>query len=206
MKRRDLTGNRYGRLVVIGPGPKTVSGRTAWRCLCDCGQEASIALSALHGGLTKSCGCFRREHSKSMNQSHGRSQTSEYHVWAGVVQRCNNPKNQAFHNYGGRGIRVCEQWATFEGFYADMGASNGLTLERMNNDGNYEPANCKWATRKEQNSNRRDNVFLEHAGLRLTLTQWSEKMHIALGTIQKRLKLGWSTRDTLEAAVRPPRY
>jgi hypothetical protein len=133
---------------------------------------------------------------------HGQCFTSEYRIWQGMKERCQNQKRPEFKNYGGRGITFCERWKDFKNFFSDMGQkpTPKHTLERINNNGNYEPSNCKWATRKEQLNNKRDNVFIECEGIRLTITQWSERVGIHVATIKHRLAKQWS----IQKALRTP--
>lgn len=125
------------------------------------------------------------------------ARSREYRIWCAMKTRCNNPNADNYHNYGGRGISVCSRWDNFHAFLEDMGNSNGMTIERIDHDGDYTPDNCKWATRKEQGNNKRNNRNLEMDGICLTVQQWSEKTSIKEATIRKRLKLGWSVSKAL---------
>jgi len=163
MKPHDLTGQRFGRLVITGhAGHHTFpSGqkRHRWHCICDCGAGVEVFISDLRSGHTTSCGCFMREVAVKNGQitTHGGHGTREYHSWRSMKHRCYNRQSKDYPNWGGRGIRVCAEWViSFEAFYADMGPRpRGTTLDRKNNNGNYNPSNCRWATAVEQNSNRR---------------------------------------------------
>lgn len=175
MELVDLTGKRFGGLVVKSSTRVPCGGRmtTAWFCRCDCGNTCTVMAKHLRSGATRSCGCLRSRPSR--NRTHGESMsganTREYRAWLHAKGRCHTPSDKAFRLYGARGIAVCERWRTsYENFLADMGrAPAGGTLERINVDGNYEPGNCRWATRKEQSDNTRRNVLVIGGGRRMTL-------------------------------------
>lgn len=147
----QLKGKRFGLLMVLPEAGRDGQGNVTWLCICDCGKETTVRGNHLISNITKSCGCLIGK-----KETHGLSKSPEYHCWESIIQRCTNPNNSAFHNYGSRGITVCDRWLDFENFYADMGdRPEGLTIERVANDGDYEPSNCIWATRSTQQRNHR---------------------------------------------------
>lgn len=160
--RFDLSGLRFGRLVVEVLAGRTPTKALLWICRCDCGGRSSrIYGKDLRSGKTKSCGCLRKENHQ--NVTHGMCKAPEYAVWAGMKARCNNPKNLSFPFYGGRGIKVCERWASsFEAFFFDMGPRPlGYSIDRINNNGDYSPENCRWADWKTQSANKSTSVGLD---------------------------------------------
>lgn len=155
MKRLDLTGQKFGRLIVTSSAGS--NGRPLWNCRCDCGNTRVVMAGNLRGGISTSCGCFTIERIKEVNTTHGMSGTKEWMIWCQMRQRCLNPNHSRYAEWGGRGITVCDRWLKFENFIADMGLRppDKTSIDRIDNDGNYEPNNCRWATAKEQRLNQR---------------------------------------------------
>lgn len=161
---RDMTDQRHGLLTVLSRVGSAAYGGTTWNCRCDCGVECVVVGRFMRDGTTTSCGCVRRARMRSIQPlgveqrtSHGMTSTATYQSWSSMRARCLNPKNSAWENYGGRGITICVQWDSFAVFLADMGQrpEGDWSLDRINNGGNYEPDNCRWADRKTQLHNRR---------------------------------------------------
>src|SRR5574340_826295 len=178
IKYPDISGMRFGRLIAIKPAGTNHLRQKLWECHCDCGQSAIYPGNALRTGRATSCGMHRDEHATR----HGGRFLPEYKVWLSMNQRCKNPKSKAYHNYGGRGIRVCEAWEnSFQAFFESLGPrpSPSHTLERQNNELGYSPENCIWATRKEQIRNRRTTRLFEFDGELRTATEISEKLGLS---------------------------
>ena len=207
MPRTEIPpGTRFGKLTVIGEGPP--KGRRRERtleCRCDCGIVTVPLLSNLRKVAgTKSCGCEKTavlQAQHEVGRTHGMRYTRVYSIWHGMKQRCMNPRAKEYKWYGARGITVCDSWQqSFEAFYADMGEppSDAHTIERADVNGNYEPGNCYWATVVEQSVNRRDNVYLEHNGVRQTISQWADHLGIPRATLYYRHRQGWSAAEIIE--------
>jgi hypothetical protein len=152
----DLIGKRFDRLIVVGLGNPTKSGQKTWLCNCLCGKAKEIRHGDLMNGKSSSCGCSHKEMLQKRSRIHGMSRKPIYNTWISMKARCLNPSSTDFESYGGRGINICKEWLDFENFYADMGdRPKGLSLDRINNMGNYEPSNCRWADSITQANNRR---------------------------------------------------
>lgn len=192
MHKFDVSGRIFNRWTVIREDRS--KGHLLWLCRCECGTERLIGawrLVASNG--TKSCGCLAREALKITLTKHGMTDTPLHRAWSGMRSRCTNRNTKAWPYYGGRGITVCDRWSEFTAFYEDMAPTwmPGLTLERENNDGNYEPGNCRWATRTEQALNRRSNVYIDTPQGRLTISQAAETFGIDRLLLRYRMKKGW---------------
>jgi hypothetical protein len=202
----DLTGRRYVRLLVIAPAGKDSHNNFLFKCLCDCGKVVVKRGSHLRLHSVQSCGCLGRELAASRNKllflRHGLCGSPTYESWSAMLARCTYVRHPAWDRYGGRGITVCEKWKSFENFLVDMGLRpEGATIDRIDNDKNYEPGNCRWATPSEQQNNMSTNRVLEWNGTKQTLSQWARITGIKNTTISERLKRGWSVEDALSKKV-----
>lgn len=208
--RAKLIGMTFGRLGVVEYAHST--RHVYWRCVCVCGAEVVVDTGSLTTGHTKSCGCFRKEVTSARVFKHGQSNfrngtslskgTPAYQCWKNMLKRCYYRNCDSYKNYGGRGIRVCERWHRFENFLADMGAApEGMELDRRDNDGDYKPENCRWASIREQVNNRRITRWLTHMGETKSLADWARERGIKPYQLRQRLDgQGWS----LDEALRRP--
>lgn len=205
-KFNDITNRRFGRLVALSWERVLYANRmqVLWTCRCDCGETIRPTSSSLKRGAVKSCGCLNVEETVARSRTHGMRHSPIYNVWTGMRARCGNPNDISYPNYGGRGIAVCERWQSFENFFADMGErpSAAHQIDRIDNDGNYEPGNCRWSDRVEQGTNRRNNVLLTHNGRTQTVAQWSRDLHISQIVLRRRISLGWPVDRVLTEPVR----
>lgn len=172
------------KLVRELPGQSCYPSHRRWECQCGyCGAEFTARVNDVKSGRTRGCGCWR----------HGKHGTSEYRSWSHMKQRCQNPNNPSYPDYGGRGIKVCERWQTFANFYVDMGERPaGCTLDRKDNDGDYCPENCRWSGSVEQNNNRRGNVLVTYDDKTQTVSQWARELGVSHATILGRVGRGWT--------------
>lgn len=197
MRRVDLAGRRFGRWTVEELG-KLVGGRRYWLCACDCGVRKQVKGDHLNSGASTSCGCWKKDRASAQTIHGGNrrgARTPEYASWAAMVARCTNEKDRLFKYYGARGIKVCARWRnSFQAFLEDLGQRpEGMTLERVDNDGDYEPGNVKWATRTEQARNKRSSRRISWRGTTRVLVEWAEVLGIPYKTLHSRLnKYGWS--------------
>jgi hypothetical protein len=192
----DITNQRFGRLTVKEQSTNSIHNRVRWVCLCDCGNEIVAIAGSLRNGDTRSCGCLHKETIGQIAFKHGGSGTPENRAWQNMKTRCLNSNNHAYNDYGGRGISVCPEWReSFETFYKYMGPrpSPAHTLERNNVNGNYEPGNCRWATRTEQARNKRNTHFVDFNGKRMSLSEVAEITGIGHSTLWDRKNRGMSS-------------
>lgn len=201
-RRRDLTGQRFGRLRVVAFSHHAGTQRKPfWRCVCDCGAETTVNGQPLRNGLIRSCGCLKRDLSVQRATKHGGHGTRTYRSWKAMRERCHNPSGTHYHHYGGRGITVCEQWKDFSAFLADMGeCPAGLTIDRIDGNGNYEPGNCRWATATQQSRNTNRNHYVTINGVTRCLSEWAEIHGIGVRTVWSRIRYGW---DEVRAITTP---
>lgn len=196
-----MTGQRFARLTFVSFSHIDRHG-AVWNCVCDCGETITTRRTLIVQGLTKSCGCLKKEHDAAMRTQAGKSHGREYAAWRHMMDRCYKTHTTHYRHYGGRNISVAKQWHDFLVFLADMGiCPEGYEIERIDNDGHYCPENCRWATRKEQMNNTRFNRVLCVDGSEMTMTQWSGIHGIKVGTIWRRLQLGWSASDAVQRPV-----
>lgn len=202
-KKLDLAGRRFGRLIVIDEAGRNQARHVTWLCRCDCGATVIRVGSNLKRGKVTSCGCLPNP--GHFLPAHGQEGTPLYRRWQAMMTRTTNPNHPAFHNYGGRGIRVCDRWLSFTNFATDMGPSFQvhLTLDRIDTNGPYEPNNCRWITNAQQQRNRRNNHRLTCHGRSMTLVEWTEVLALPRSTIEYRLKHGWTVQRALTKGVAP---
>lgn len=195
---RGLKGKRFGRLIVLDRGGVAPNGEILWSCQCQCGRITKVMSWSLVSGNTRSCGCLKIEKFLGRITKHGHSTRSRtapaYTSWCKMLTRCNNPNDTHYDRYGGRGIKVCKRWTEkFENFLNDMGERPiGSTLERINNDGDYEPGNCRWVTRKDQMRNRCNTPFVTYEGKRIAVVALAERLGISRYKLYHRIvRRGW---------------
>lgn len=189
----SIIGKRFGRLVVEKLDYVDSRHYTHWVCKCDCGNIVSIRRNQLTSGDTISCGCYHKEHNGEQWFKHGLTNNPLYKVWAGIKARCLNPKAANFYRYGGRGITVCDEWKNDFKVFHDWAVSHGyrenLTIDRINNDGNYEPSNCRWVTNKTQQNNTRRNHIFTYKGVSHSIAEWSRILNVNHETLRYRIKV-----------------
>ena len=199
-KAIDLTGARFGRLVVE-KRDFAVRKAAYWVCRCDCGNSTTVQACHLRSGATQSCGCFNKEQAAGRLRTHGFCRSRIYNEWRSMKARCLNPHKKCYADYGGRGIMVCQEWQdSFEAF-RDWAIANGyqdnLTIDRIDVNGNYEPSNCRWVTNREQQNNKRNNHLLSFNGKEQTIAEWAEETGLDWMVIYDRIRNGWTVERTL---------
>lgn len=180
-------GRKYGMLTVLSLLEKRVRGRKVWMCQCGCGKTSNVVSDQLSSGKTRSCGCLR-----ILSTTHGMTGTPTYLSWRQLMRRCYGTNSIRFKNYGGRGIKVCDSWHDFKNFYNDMGEkpTQKHTIDRIDNNGNYEPSNCRWATEKQQQNNRSNNRKITHKGETHTVAEWADITGLDYKLIHNRIAKG----------------
>lgn len=184
---KDITGEKFGLLTVVSFS-HTSNMKSVWNCLCECGNSKLVVSGHLRTGGIKSCGCLRSKKIHKGKQCHGMTDTREHRIWRSMIERCRPSNTRSSRRYADRGISVCERWMDFKNFYKDMGDSNGLSLDRIDNDKGYTPENCRWATWEQQGNNRSNNVFVEHNGVKRSASQWARILNIGTSAMFYRLK------------------
>lgn len=196
----NLAGQRFGRLTAISKTDKRRNRTVVWLCECDCGNTKEVSSVCLTNGFIKSCGCLRREkgsdHGRKMMTKHGWYGTRVYRVWHGMVCRCDEPSNSQYPNYGGRGIKVCDEWRNNPKAFCEWAMANGysdnLTIDRIDVDGNYEPNNCRWVTIEKQQGNKRNNVNITYMGKTQCVAAWAREVGLNQMSIYERVRKGWA--------------
>lgn len=212
-KKQDLTGMRFGRLLVIEEAPQVKRGVTRWRCLCDCGNEKVVTGSGLRYGETRSCGCLHREfaskHMTKMHKTHGESRTPLYIKWQAMMHRCENPTDVNYKHYGARGISVCPEWRSsfisFRDWALSNGFSDGLEIDRIDVNKGYYPDNCRWVTHTENENNKRDNRIETYKGVTDTLANLCRRFNANYANICSRLYQGFTIEEAFEKPYRKTR-
>lgn len=204
--KKDLTGERYGKLTVIALVGIDNSGHTSWECQCDCGNTKIVRGSHLKSGNTRSCGCEAINQLIQRSTKHGMEHTRLYRIWQGMMIRCYNPESNRYDRYGGRGITVCDEWKNdikvFIEWAMKSGYQDNLTIERKDNDGSYSPENCRWVTMKEQMNHTSRSRYITVMGVTKTASQWADETGVNSSTILERIKRGWKPE---EAVMKPAR-
>lgn len=200
MKPKDLIGKKFNRLLVIELAERK-NNAIVWKCRCDCGKITNVITANLTSGRVKSCGCLKDEKLIQRSTTHNQRHTKLYEVWKSIKQRCFNPNNISYKNYGGRGITICDDWRnSFSSFYEwsiQNGYSDKYSIDRIDNNGNYEPSNCRWVTRVIQANNTRTNKYITINNVTKSLADWVRTTNLSYNCVKTRLDCGWSPEDAL---------
>ena len=195
---KDLTGQKFGRLTVL-----KYLGESKWLCKCDCGTLSTPRGYNLVKGISKSCGCYQKEKIGKLATKHGMAGTRIYKTWHNMKSRCNNPNATKYEIYGGKGIKVCDEWMDFENFYRwaiENGYNDSLSIDRIDGNKDYEPSNCRWVDYKTQNNNKSQNHLITYKGRTQNISQWARELGMDANTLGTRLARGWN----IEKAVTTP--
>lgn len=202
----DLTGQRFGRLVVLSENGRSHSGKKRWLCQCDCGNQTCVVAGDLRSGRTRSCGCLHKESAKIKATKHGKRYSRLYRIWCSIKRRTCVKTDSGYSKYGGRGIGICDEWKqSFESFSEWSllnGYSDDLTIDRIDNEKGYSPENCRWTTEDVQSRNKRNNVWITYRGETHVLSDWAKLTGLSFTTIRHRLDSGW----TVERALTEPAH
>lgn len=205
MKALDLVGKKFNRLLVLKKAFRK-NQKVMWECKCDCGNITYVNTFYLTGNKVRSCGCLHKEQLIERNTTHNQRHTKLYETWKKMKDRCANPNATQYNNYGGRGITVCDEWKNdFQPFYnwaMDNGYQEGLTIDRIDNDGNYCPQNCRWISLKEQQRNKSSNRVIFYKGEKHCLSEWCELLNLKYSTISGRLRKNWSIEQAFETPIK----
>ena len=206
-KAKDITGQRFGRLIALGPVGKNDNSNVIWLCVCDCGKITNVVGDYLRKGGTRSCGCLSQE-SRTV---HGMRGTAIYRIWSHIKGRCINQSDNAYASYGGRNIHICDEWRhDFQAFYDYVSAlpdygKKGYSIDRIDNDGDYEPGNVQWSSSKQQSRNRRSNILLTYAGKTQCVADWADELGIKKTVLYDRIYNGWTAEKILTQPIRQRR-
>lgn len=187
---KDLSGQAFGKLIVLRRGENTKSGNARWVCQCDCGKVSSVVGSHLRSGHTRSCGC-----NLISDQAKGHAKERIYRIWTGMHRRCYNPDSDNYKWYGGSGIEICKEWhdfLTFRKWALENSYTDKLSIDRIDSEGDYSPENCRWQTQKQQMNNVSSNKIISYKGKEYTQSEFAEKYNLKYHTVRNRLRLGWS--------------
>lgn len=208
MRLLDLTGKQFGnwRVVGIGERRRQPSGvlRVYWDCICECGTQRDVISGHLTSGLSVSCGCIQSHDGVGFSFGESPANSREKKAWTSMINRCTSSNNPRYYRYGGRGIKVCQRWMeSFENFFSDMGERPSMahSVDRIDNDGDYCPENCRWATRKEQQRNQERTMFVTANGLTLPMREWAERTGISIVTLQSRKYRGYTDDQIINQPV-----
>lgn len=205
----DMTGQKYGRLTVLGPVGRNKQSYILWLCRCDCGNMSTLKGGDLRFGNTRSCGCFKIEKAILLNTIHGMTDTPLRKIWSDIIKRCTNPNARNYKNYGGRGISIYDGWRhDFQAFHDYVTqlphcGEKGYSIDRVDNDGDYTPGNVRFATRHEQSHNSRRSTLITHNGETMCIADWARSVGMKPSMLSSRLRRNMSIKDALST---PSRY